>query len=106
MGRGIFKESVSVLISVRGGGKFSLNQLEKIALAIQEKLKNTTETNIGVSIDDELSNEVILTLIASGIKIEEKEEVDKEKLYQEKLDLGAYGEDDLDIPTFLRKGNN
>ncbi len=100
------REASSFLVGIRGGGKFSVNQLKKIALAIQEEAKNTTEVSIGVSIDDELSDEVTLILIASGIKIEQKGEVDEEKLYQEKLDLGTYGEDNLDIPTFLRKGNN
>jgi len=98
------KKTSSILLGIRGGKKFSLNELEKMALTIQEEAEDTTEFSMGVSIDDELSNEVILTLVASGIKMEK--EVKREKPYQEKLDLGTYDEDNLDIPTFLRKGNN
>lgn len=100
------KKASSVLLGIRGGKKFSLNELERIALTVQEEAEDNTEFSIGMSMDDELSNEVILTLVASGIKIEKKEEVKEEKPYQEKLDLGTYDEDNLDIPTFLRKGNN
>lgn len=96
----------SILLGVRGGKKFSLTQLEKIALAMQENTEDATEVTMGVGIDDELSNEIIVTLIVSGIEMEEKEKIKKEKLYQEKLDLGVYDENNLDIPTFLRRGNN
>jgi len=96
----------SILLGVRGGKKFSLAQLEKIALAMQENTEDATEVTMGVGIDDELSDEIVVTLIVSGIEMEEKEKIKKEKLYQEKLDLGVYDEDNLDIPTFLRRGNN
>jgi len=52
----------------------------------------------GAGVDENLTGEIILSLIIAG-----KEDL---KSDQEGLDLDIFHSDDLEIPTFLRKGGN
>ncbi len=74
---------------------------------IREGAPPRTEVIFGVSVDEDLSEEVILTLMAVGSKARPEEEAKgKKEVYQRELDLKVYKGEDLDIPAFLRKGTN
>jgi ATP phosphoribosyltransferase len=58
-------------------------------------------------VDEDLSEDVVLTLIASGGEARAEGEVRrKSQVHQKELDLNIYEGEDLDIPAFLRKGKN
>ncbi len=60
-----------------------------------------------MSVAEDLSDEVVLTLIVlAGEARPEAEARTKSQVYQRELDLKTYEGEDLDIPAFLRKGKN
>jgi len=100
------KRTKGVLFNIRGGKNLNLFEVEKAASIIKEAVSPGTEVTFGASIDKSLSNEVTLGLMAVGGEIVSKTESKKKKeFYQSELDLKVY-DDDLDIPTFLRKRKN
>ncbi|MBA7654907.1 hypothetical protein ES703_62800 [subsurface metagenome] len=57
-----------------------------------------------MSIDETISDEVVVALIVAGDKITEEDK--KPPSSSKQLDLGIHAGDELDIPTFLRKRKN
>jgi len=96
-----------VLLHIRGGENLSLLEVENTVSFIRKSISPGAEIIFGASVDQNLSKEIVLSLMAIGGEIilgpEEKSEG---KIEQEEFDLKAYRSDDLDIPTFLRKRKN
>jgi len=100
------KKAKGVLFNILGGKNLSLSEVEKAALVIKEAVSPGSEIVFGVTIDENLSSEVSLAFIAVGEEtISGAGRKRAEEPYQSELDLGVY-EDNLDIPTFLRKRKN
>lgn len=60
----------SVLINISGGPDMSLSETNSAAKFIQEALDNDAEIIFGTSINDDLKDEVIVTVIATGLVTE------------------------------------
>lgn len=100
------KKAKGVLFNILGGKDLSLSEVEKAALVIKEAVSPGSEIVFGVAIDENLSSEVSLAFIVMGEEtISGAGRKRAEESYQGELDLGVY-EDNLDIPTFLRKRKN
>ena len=106
LGKLSLKKTKGVLFNIRGGKNLSLSEVEKAASIVKEALPPGTEVTFGASVGKGLSNEVTIGLMAVGGEIISKTESRKKKeFYQSELNLKVY-DDDLDIPTFLRKRKN
>ncbi len=106
LGKLSLKKTKGVLFNIRGGKNLSLFEVEKAASIVKEALPPGTEVTFGASIDKGLSNEVTIGLMAVGGEIISKTESRrKREFHQGELDLKVY-DDNLDIPTFLRKRKN
>ncbi len=100
------KKAKGVLFSILGGKDLSLSEVEKAALVMKEAVSPGGEIILGLAIDENLSSEVSIAFIAMGEEtISGASRKRAEGPYQSELNLGVY-EDDLDIPTFLRKRKN
>lgn len=110
-----------VLISVAGGQDLSLSDIRSAGEIISQKVDSDAEIIFGTSINDDLGDEVIITVIATGFDreavqrpAEGKEggepaepEVKEQKVLPKINE--AFGDDDLtiDLPIFLQKrGSN
>ena len=101
------KEAQAMLIHIMGGEKLSLSGVREAVLNVEKASSPKTEVIFGAGVDERLSDEAILTLLVIGKEESSKgRERKRSRLQQEELDLKAYEEDDLDIPTFLRKRKN
>lgn len=100
------KKAKGVLFNILGGKNLSLSEVEKAALIIKEAVSPASEIIFGAAIDESLSSEVLLAFMAIGEEtISQAGRKRSEGSYQSELDLGVY-EDNLDVPTFLRKRKN
>jgi len=101
------KGAQAMLIHIMGGEKLSLSGVREAVLNVEKASSPKTEVIFGAGVDERLSDEAILTLLVIGKEESSKgRERKRSRLQQEELDLKAYEEDDLDIPTFLRKRKN
>lgn len=100
-GRVSLKKAKGILLNIRMGREFRLSHLEKIVLSLEKEMSPSTSFKFGVYPDDALSGELLLTLMVSGAEVPELEVEELKKPYQQELEI--YDEQDLDIPTFLRK---
>ncbi len=107
VGRIPLKQARCILLNIRGGKKLSLSGVEEATLMVRENASPRTEVIFGVSVDEDLSEEVILTLMAAGGEARAEGEAKRKKeVYQRELDLRVYEGEDLDVPAFLRKATN
>jgi cell division protein FtsZ len=115
-----------VLLNVTGGSGLGLHETNEAAKVISEVADPEANIILGSVVDDDLDDEVKVTVIATGFDRQEKrEEVQasgaEEKVQQTKqqqtkkqnqnkpeddFDIQSFGDDDLDIPAFLRRNKN
>jgi len=113
--------ATSAIINVTGGNNLTLFEVEEAAEAIRESANTDMNTIFGAVINENLNDEIIVTVIATGFdhSDEEKEEVPSyrsEKKIESTnrsnrvLDDEDNDDDDRDtddiIPSFLRKRSN
>lgn len=106
LGKVSLEKAKAVLFNIIGGKSLSLSEVEKAALIVKEAVSPASEIIFGAGVDENLSNDVLLAFMAVGeetVKGIGREK--RERSYQSELNLGVY-EDNLDIPTFLRKRKN
>ncbi|RLE14272.1 hypothetical protein DRI96_01680, partial [Candidatus Aerophobetes bacterium] len=99
------KKTKGILLIIRGGENFELKQLERIILSLKKQVNPSVPVNFGVYTENNLSDEILLTLMLSSTRNIELE-MGEEKSYQQNLKLDIYDDQDLDVPTFLRKQHN
>lgn len=104
LGKISLKKAKAVLFNIRGGKDLSLSEVEAATLIVKENSSSQAEFVFGVSIDETISDEVVVALIVAGGKITEEDK--KPPPSSKQLDLGIHAGDELDIPTFLRKRKN
>jgi cell division protein FtsZ len=109
-----------VLINITGGSSLSFHEIHEAASLIQDSIDDDAEIIFGSTIDPDLDDKIIITVIATGF--EEKPRVvmpsyDKWRpsketnvfkgsgsvLSKATLRKSGNGESSLDVPTFLRK---
>jgi len=113
-----------VLLNVTGGSGLGLHETNEAAKVISEVADPEANIILGSVVDDDLDDEVKVTVIATGFDRQEKreevqasgeEEVQQTKQQTEKknqskpeddFDIQSFGDDDLDIPAFLRRNKN
>ena len=117
-----------VLLNVTGGPGLGLHETNESAKVISEVADPEANIILGSVVDEELEDEVKVTVIATGFDRgeqrqnadqlgEEKQKQDKEEQEKQKqrqhqqnpeddFDIQSFGDDDLDIPAFLRRNKN
>lgn len=113
-----------VLFNISGGLDLSIKEVEQIAKKITESIGTDANVVFGAAIDEKLKDQLKITLIATGFDPQRKtltglikqskpqnilEKVDseeKDRLVKMDLPEGVEIESELDIPSFLRRGNN
>ena len=86
------------MLSVTGGLDLSLHEVNKAAEMISQAVDDDANFIFGAVIDEDLEDEIRITVIATGFDARPKEsvfeEVDIKPLHQS---------NDLDIPAFMRR---
>ena len=101
-----FKRAKGVLLTIRSGKDFKLYQLERIILSLREKTGLFIPITFGVYLEKNLSDNITLTLMTSTRR-ELNLRPEKDQDYSRKDSVsGDYNQQDLDVPTFLRKQFN
>lgn len=105
----------SVLLNITGGEDLGIFEVNEAADLIRESVDKDANIIFGAGIDESLSDEIKITVIATGFdlknvvteKKEEVKEVKEEEISEEKTkddDSSAKTEEEeLDIPIFLRR---
>lgn len=101
----------SVLLNITGGEDLGIFEVNEAADLIRESVGKDANIIFGAGIDESLSDEIKITVIATGFDIVNNESEKKEKV----IFQGTTGndnaeakakEDELDIPIFLRRRDN
>lgn len=92
----------SILLNITSGTDMTLHEVQIIMEIIREASGTETDILWGSRTDDSLSNEVIVTVIATRFEEKESEEAAAEEDLLE-VDTRIIIEDDQDIPAFLRE---
>ncbi|HKL75002.1 MAG TPA: cell division protein FtsZ [Halanaerobiales bacterium] len=102
-----------VLLNITGGSDLGIHEANEAARVIQEVADTDANIILGSVIDEELEDEVKVTVIATGFDAEKKKTSpsnefgeDIEEDIEEDFDVENFSGEDLDIPAFLRKQNN
>ncbi len=90
-----------VLLNITGGPSLGLFEVNEAAEIIAKSADPEANIIFGAVIDDELEDEVRVTVIATGFDgLSFKVSIEKE---EEQLEVKPFSEEDLDIPAFLRR---
>ncbi|MDI6602438.1 MAG: cell division protein FtsZ [Thermoanaerobacteraceae bacterium] len=95
-----------VLLNITGGPNLSLFEVNEAANFIYEAADQDANIIFGAVIDESLNDEIKITVIATGFEQKNvKQKVVKINNGQEEKDMefDLYNEEELDIPTFLRR---
>ena len=95
--------SMAVLFNVVGGSSLTLHEVNQAAEVIKQAVAPDANIIFGVAHDPEMDNEVRITLVATGFtaKLSPDGTVEEDELT--KLLKGLKNEDELDVPSFLRR---
>ena len=89
-----------VLLNITGGSDLGLHEANEAVRVVSEVADPDANIILGAVIDESLKDEVKVTVIATGF--DEKPEAVETK-YDQDFDIRSFGDDDLDIPAFLRR---
>jgi cell division protein FtsZ len=102
-----------VLLNITGGADLGLFEVNLAAELIQKSADPDANIILGAVIDETLKEEMVITVIATGFekgpfikkidKIVEKAKIAPEQPVAKRQPIGDISEDDLEIPTFLRR---
>ena len=97
--------ATDAIINVTGGSSLTLFEVEEAAEVIRTAANTDINTIFGAVINENLTDEVIVTVIATGFEdpgeplYHSFNTTNKEEMYKEEDD---YNDNDLDIPPFIR----
>lgn len=98
--------ATDAIINVTGGPNLTLFEVEEAAEVIRSSANTDINTIFGAVINENLTDELIVTVIATGFE-ESKEPLYQNQVKQElprrSIDENIPSDDDDDIPAFLRK---
>ncbi len=89
-----------VLLNITGGSDLGLHEANDAVRVISEVADPDANIILGAVIDESINDAVQVTVIATGF--DQKVKTDP-KDFEEELDIRSFGDDDLDIPAFLRR---
>jgi len=95
--------ALGVLINITGGSNMSLWEVNEAATVIQEAAGDRVNVIFGMVVDDSLSEELRVTVIATGFNKEAKMKTTLEAPKQSPRGFEPMNFDELDKPTFIRK---
>ena len=92
-----------ILFNVTGGSDLTLHEVHAAAEIIEQMVDPNANIIFGMVTDPKLEDEVRITIIATGFPVTEGLLPERDLLYSQ-LDLDSLdGDEDLDIPPFLRR---
>lgn len=112
--------ATGVLLNVTGGADLGLLEINEAAQVVQEAADPDANIIFGAVIDEDLKDEIRITVIATGFENDKEEEKDNEASIVSQINkpedeaasaldnTGSFTvkKDDLDIPAFLRRQHN
>ncbi len=98
--------ATDAIINVTGGPNLTLFEVEEAAEVIRTSAQTDINTIFGAVINENLTDEIIVTVIATGFDSKNKENSRsnrREEMLKEENSEEDNGSDETDIPSFLRK---
>jgi cell division protein FtsZ len=94
--------ATDAIINVTGGANLTLFEVEEAAEVIRTSANTDINTIFGAVINENLNDEIIVTVIATGFDQKEKKE-NTENRMETNSSVYATDDDEGDVPNFLRK---
>jgi cell division protein FtsZ len=91
-----------ILLNVTGGPDLTLSEINEASSLIQKETYEDANIIFGAVIDRRMNDEIRVTVIATGLGAEEQKEERKRRLRV----IPDGSEENMDIPTFLRRGKS
>jgi len=107
---GSIRGARKVIMNITGGADLTLEEVTEAASLIREAVSDRADIIFGTAIRDGQSDSVRLTVIATGFAVafgvddEDGPSLTNETMLARLEKESRVGEDDFDIPTFLRRG--
>lgn len=89
-----------VLLNITGGLDLGLHEANEATRVISEVADPDANIILGAVIDESLTEKVQVTVIATGF---DQKPRSKERTYDQDFNIPSFGNDDLEIPAFLRR---
>lgn len=89
-----------VLLNITGGADLGLHEANDAVRIISEVADPDANIILGAVVDESMKDEVQVTVIATGF---DQSPRPISKSAEQEFDLRSFGDDDLDIPAFLRR---
>jgi len=96
------KGAKSIVLNITGGQDMTLSEVTEIVNTVTSAAGTETDILWGYRVDDTLSNEAIVTVIATRFERPEEKPEEMEGVMDE-IDNKIIIEDELDVPAFLRE---
>ncbi len=96
------KGAKSIILNITGGQDMTLSEVTEIVNTVTNAAGTETDILWGYRVDESLSNEVMVTVIATRFELPE-EKLDEIEETIDEIDSRIIIEDELDIPAFLRE---
>lgn len=98
--------ATGVILNITGGYNMALDEVNEAARLVQEVIDPTANIIFGAGVDEDLKDEIYVTIIATGFSNkpseEEKEEVVENKTFRSEFPLGN-ADDVVDLNIFSKK---
>ena len=91
-----------ILLNITGGPDLTLSEINEASSLIQKETYEDANIIFGAVIDRRMNGEIRVTVIATGLGAEEQKEDRKRRLQV----VPEGSEENMDIPTFLRRGKS
>ena len=91
-----------ILLNITGGPDLTLSEINEASSLIQKETYEDANIIFGAVIDKRMNGEIRVTVIATGLGAEEQKEERKRRLRV----IPDDAEENMDIPTFLRRGKS
>ena len=94
--------ATDAIINVTGGPNLTLFEVEAAVETIRKSANTDINTIFGAVINENFTDEIIVTVIATGFEMDKEKSKDSDELGP----IAGLDDDDTVIPAFLRKRNN
>jgi len=96
------KGAKSIILNITGGQDMTLSEVTEIVNTVTNAAGTETDILWGYRVDESLSNEAMVTVIATRFELPE-EKLDEIEETIDEIDSRIIIEDELDVPAFLRE---